>query len=93
MPRDDQRPIRYTVHAEMRLADRCITMDEAARTIRTGAWEPNGLARWRARASVGGRTLEVVFVERTELQGDGEARRVLEVLLVITVFGGGRFRR
>jgi hypothetical protein len=93
MPRDEQRPIRFTVHARIRMADRGIDEDQARLAIRHGAWEANGGRKWRTRATLAGRTLDMVFVEHDEVQQDGKLIRVIEVLLVVTVIDMGRFQR
>lgn len=93
MPSDEQRPIRYSVHALVRMEARKITEAEVEQVIRHGAWQAGGLGSWRSRASVAGRSLDVVFAETEESLPDGKVARVIEVLLVVTVIAIGRTRR
>lgn len=89
MTRDERRPLRFTAHAKDRLASRNVTEAEVEQAIRTGAWLPNVGEGWITRASLGGRTLDVVFVEKVDDRGEV----VIEVLLVVTVIDVGRYKR
>jgi hypothetical protein len=88
-PRNENREIRFSRHAELRLGQRSITKDEARQAIRSGAWAPNIGEGWITRAAFGGRVLDIVFVERQ----DDEGEVVIEVLFVVTVIDVGRTKR
>ncbi len=82
MPRNERRPVEFSVHAKDRLDLRGVEEDEARAIVRTGAWRPDGVGRfgepkWIAHGSIRGQWIDIVFVETT--------MGTIEVLWVLTV--------
>jgi hypothetical protein len=78
---DKTRPIHFTHHARLRMAQRSVSEAQVEQAIRAGFWRPNSPEGWIASALVDGRQLNIVFVE----QSTPEGQVVIEVLLVVTV--------
>jgi hypothetical protein len=83
MPRNEQRKIEYTEHAEYRLKTRRVTKQDVETIVRGGTWREDGVGdfgepKWIAAGSYAGRWIEVVFVETED--------NTIEILLVLTVY-------
>lgn len=82
MPRNERRPIEFSLHALERMDERGVDEEEARAVVLAGAWHPDGTGRqgepkWVAAGSVRGQQVKVAFIETT--------RGTLEILYVLTV--------
>ena len=88
MPRDELRPITFSAHAEQRLSERGVELEDARQMVRAGAWHKDGVCRfgepkWYAQGSYAGQVLRLVFIETTDEAGEA-ALDILHVVTVIT---------
>lgn len=63
-PRNETRPITYSIHAEERLVERGISKASVEAVIRAGAWQQDGPDTFKALVRAKGVLLQVAFADR-----------------------------